>query len=57
MYPLGYKENILEIFDEYEARGNLDRSLDRLAHMILYISIVLVFISILLLLYYLVRYV
>jgi hypothetical protein len=55
LYPIGYDESIQPIFDKYKTYNPLDTLLDKLAHLILYISIILVFLSVLYVFYLLIN--
>ncbi|MEK6933661.1 MAG: glycosyltransferase family 39 protein [Nanoarchaeota archaeon] len=47
LYPIGYDESIAPIFDKYETHTSFGNLLDKLAHLIVYISIILAFIVLL----------
>ena len=47
LYPIGYDESIAPIFDKYETHTAFGNLLDKLAHLIVYISIILAFIVLL----------
>ncbi len=51
LYPIGYDEKIIPIFDKYETHNPIDKFLDNMAHYIHYIAAILTLISIFILLY------
>ena len=55
MYPLGYDEQLGEIFDKYETKSLTDKSLEFIAQMIKKISIALSFFSIIFVFYMLLK--
>ena len=51
LYPLGYNEKIEEIFDKYRTEGIIDGTLDKLAHYVFYLALMLVFLSLIAIIY------
>jgi len=51
LYPIGYDESIQPIFDKYKVHSGFDYALDKIAHFIIYISILSSFISVLYVIY------
>jgi len=51
LYPIGWNENIEPIFDKYKTHNNFDNAIDKFAHWIFNISIILCLISILMTMY------
>lgn len=45
LYPIGYDERIIPVFDKYETHNSIDSILDKFAHLIFYISFLLSFLS------------
>ncbi len=51
LYPIGYDESIQPIFDKYSVNGLFDSLINKIAHLILSISLILAFLSILFMFY------
>jgi len=51
MYPLGYDKTIAEVFDDYVVKGPIEFLIDKLAHLIFYISLIMAFASVVFLIY------
>ncbi len=51
LYPIGYDTSIAPLFDAYQTHTSLDRLLDSIAHLIVYLGILVAFLSILFVLY------
>lgn len=49
--PVGYKENIIPVFDNYKTHNILDKILDKIAHLIFYISAIIAILSVFLVVY------